>query len=90
MKDPRIVAGLNELIPVGNWRDVLTAGMEEGRPNRKQVLVDAFSSSLRSLGGFQFVAETPVLHRLKDRTHYSLIYATRRAPGTEVFRDCQI
>ncbi len=90
MKDPKIVTALNEPGPIDNWRDGLIAAVEEGQPNRKQIIVDAFSSSLRSVGRFQFAAETPVLHRLKDRTLYSLIYATRRAPGIEVFRDCQI
>lgn len=33
--------------------------------------------------------ETPVLFPMKNRTFYSLIYASRSTKGVEVFRDCQ-
>jgi hypothetical protein len=90
MADPVIVAGLNELIPDGDWRESLTVAVGGGRPDRKRILIDAFSASLGRIGGYPLVAETPIFRPLKDRTLYSLIYATRKAPGIQVFRDCQI
>ena len=38
---------------------------------------------------YEYVMETPVLFPTKDRTFYSLIYATRSSKGVEVYRDCQ-
>jgi len=58
--------------------------------HRKAVLVDAFSATLRSLGGYAHVAETTVLRPTQDRPLYSLVYGTRSVTGLEVFRDCQI
>lgn len=56
---------------------------------RKAVLVAAISEAIGRLGGYPYVMETPVLFPTKNRTYYSLIYATRSAKGIEVFRDCQ-
>jgi three-Cys-motif partner protein len=86
--DETVSAGLDELMPVGDWRMKLqgTCSAKE----RKQVLIDAFSASLAQLGGYDFIAETPILRPIRDRTLYSLIYATRKPIGLEVFRDCQV
>lgn len=81
------VQGLNELIPYGSWREKLqTAEPDE----RKEILIASFSETLSKIGDYRYVAETPIFCPLKDRTLYSLIFGTRRAPGIEVFRDCQI
>jgi three-Cys-motif partner protein len=93
--DANIVAGLNELIPYGDWRSKLTEAEAQGGGNltpeaRKTVLVGAFTDSLAKLGKYRFVAETTVLRPLKDRPLYCLCYATRHRKGIEVFRDCQI
>jgi three-Cys-motif partner protein len=83
-----VSGGLDELIPVGGWRNRLQ--LARTAKERKQVLIDAFSASLAQFGGYDFVAETPILRPIKDRTLYSLIYATRKPVGLEVFRDCQV
>jgi hypothetical protein len=57
---------------------------------RKEILVEAFSDTLGRIGNYGFVAETPIFPPRKDRTVYSLIYATRRPPGIEVFGKAQI
>ena len=93
--DPNIVAGLNELIPHGDWRSKITEAETQSSGNltpeaRKQVLVGAFTQSLAKLGNYRFVAETTILRPLKDRPLYCLCYATRHPSGIEVFRDCQI
>jgi three-Cys-motif partner protein len=93
--DQNIVAGLNELIPYGDWRQKIAEAeqtVDEGLipERRKTGLVGAFTESLAKLGSYRFVAETTVLRPLKDRPLYCLCYATRHPRGIEVFRDCQI
>jgi three-Cys-motif partner protein len=94
MSMPATVAGLNELLPLGRWRDSLArvdGGLGEDRvASRKTVLIDAFREVLRELGDYKYVAEVPVLRPVRDRLLYSLVYATRNRTGIEVFRDCQI
>jgi three-Cys-motif partner protein len=96
IKDPIVVSGLDELIPYGSWRDRLEEA--ENRlggltpEQRKAILVEAFSASLKQLGEYDYVAETTVLRPVKDRPLYCLFYfyATRHPAGIDVFRDCQI
>jgi three-Cys-motif partner protein len=95
IRDPVVVAGLDELIPHGDWRARLAAA-EASTPGglssdeRKTVLVDAFASNLAHFGNYNYVAETTVLRPVKDRPLYCLFYATRHEKGIEVFRDCQV
>jgi three-Cys-motif partner protein len=87
IKDAQIEAGLNELIPVGDWK----LGLQDAEPaRRKTIIVNAFAQSLKTLGNYDYVAETTVLRSVKDRPLYCLFYATRHPKGIEVFRDCQI
>lgn len=95
IKDKMVVEGLDELIPFGDWRAQLEKA-ERTRPgglrsdDRKGILVDGFSESLRRLGKYQYVAETTILRPAKDRPLYCLFYATRHRTGIEVYRDCQV
>jgi three-Cys-motif partner protein len=91
--DPAVVDGLNELIPIGDWRAKFEKAEQSGIATpgiRKAILVDAFSKSLKQLGSYDYVAETTVLRPLRDRPLYCLFYATRHAKGIQVFRDCQV
>jgi three-Cys-motif partner protein len=94
MNDPAIVEGLNALIKTDNWRQRLAQAQPEGAQKpadiRKAILVDAFSQTLAKLGGYSFVADTPIFKPLADRTLYSLIYATRKPSGIAVFRRAQL
>ena len=93
IRDPTVIAGLEELIPFGSWRTKLNEAEQAGNvtpDKRKAILVAAFSETLRQLGKYPYVAETTVLRPLKDRPLYCLFYATRHPKGIEVFRDCQI
>ena len=94
MADPAIIAGLDALIKAHGWRQRLVTAVAEGARMladvRKQILIDAFSQTLAEIGGYDFVAETPIFRPLADRTLYSLIYATRKPSGIEVFRRAQI
>jgi hypothetical protein len=87
MNEPVTIAGLDELIPFGSWRQELQAATPE---ERKEILVAAFSETLRRIGDYRYVAEIPIFRPLKDRPLYSLFFGTRRPPGIEVFRECQI
>ena len=95
MSDPLLIKGLDELMPYGNWRQRLkdaeyAKGSTLNSDERKEILVGAFSESLRQLGGYQYVAETTVLRPVRDRPLCCLFYATRHERGIEVFRDCQM
>jgi len=93
--DPLIIAGLDKLIPFGDWRAKLRKAQDDAGGSltseaRKNILVSAFNDSLAQLGDYKYVAETTVLRPLKDRPLYCLCYATRHPRGIEVFRDCQV
>lgn len=95
MSSAATIQGLNELLPVGGWREALaevdlTVADKDRPAARKLILINAFRQVLREKGGYRYVAEVPVLRPLKDRTLYSLVYATRSPKGIEVFRDCQV
>ena len=94
MSDEATVDGLNALIKIGGWRERLVSAKDQSSRRladiRKEILIDAFSQTLANIGDYRFVAETPIFRPLADRTLYSLIYATRRPPGIEVFRKAQI
>lgn len=93
MPNAAIQAGLEALMPSTNWKqrldNISVAPGQSVADARKSVLVAAISEAIGRLGGYPYVMETPVLFPLKDRTYYSLIYATRSTKGVEVFRDCQ-
>ena len=93
MPNASIQAGLDGLMPGTDWKarlDAVTAiGGDTVAAARKDVLVSSISEVVERLGHFEYVMETPVLFPMKDRTFYSLIYATRSTKGVEVFRDCQ-
>lgn len=92
IKDANVVAGLDELIPFGDWRVKLKAAEKSNSTEpaaRKQILAEAFAESLKQLGSYEYVAETTVLRPVKDRPLYCLFYATRHPKGIGVFRDCQ-
>ncbi|MEG3168191.1 three-Cys-motif partner protein TcmP [Sphingomonas sp. LB3N6] len=93
MPNAAIQDGLKALMPETDWKrslDDLEVMKGETVPEaRKRVLVSAINATIARLGGYPYVMETPVLFPTKDRTYYSLIYATRSTKGIEVFRDCQ-
>jgi len=95
MSSPATIEGLDELLPIMGWREALAqievdVAAADRPAARKRILIDAFRRVLSEKGSYRYVAEVPVLRPLKDRTLYSLVYATRSATGIEVFRDCQI
>jgi three-Cys-motif partner protein len=68
INEPKVVAGLDELIPFGNWRAALAEGERNGGlspEERNEILVTAFSDNLRQIGNYGYVAETAVLRPQK-------------------------
>jgi three-Cys-motif partner protein len=91
--EPKVVAGLDELIPLGDWRATLADRERRGGlspEHRKEILVNAFRDNLSHIGSYRYIAETVVLRPDKDRTLYCLFYGTRNTKGIETFRACQI
>jgi three-Cys-motif partner protein len=86
--DATVVAGLNELLPMGDWRDGLAKAQTSDE--RKAVLTGAFTQCLMAAGRYKHICETTILRPTKDRPLYSLFYGTRHDIGLEVFRDCQV
>lgn len=93
MPNDAIQATLEALMPDTDWRRRLDQleklPGESVAEARKRILVSSINAAIERVGGFDYVMETPVLFPTKDRTFYSLIYATRSTKGIEVFRDCQ-
>jgi hypothetical protein len=52
IRDPAVVAGLNELIPFDDWRRRLEAAERDGASpdERKAILVEAFADCLAGIG----------------------------------------
>jgi three-Cys-motif partner protein len=89
MTDPDTVAGLNELMPYGDWRARLAEAETNAPDERKHILIRAFRENLQQVGGYSYVVPTEILRPLRNRTLYCLFYATRHESGLQAFRDCQ-
>jgi hypothetical protein len=94
MTAPDTVAGVDELMPHGNWRARLAeaetaAGRALTPDERKDILIGAFTENLQQIGGYPYVLPTEILRPLTNRTLYCLFYATRHEIGLQAFRECQ-
>src|SRR5690242_12847369 len=88
-KDKSTIAGLDELMPEGDWRLRLSAfeRLQGTSEDRLAILVEGFRYNLAYFGKYDYVAETTVLRPTANRPLYCLFYATRNEKGIEVFRD---
>jgi three-Cys-motif partner protein len=57
--------------------------------DREDAIVKAYCERVRSAGKFAYVVSTVVLHPTDSRTHFHLIYGTRRIEGLRVFREVE-
>jgi three-Cys-motif partner protein len=94
MTEPVTVAGLDELMPYGNWRARLADAEKDAvRPltpdERKDILISAFTENLAQIGQYHYVVPTEILRPSKNRTLYCLFFATRHESGLAAFRECQ-
>lgn len=92
MPQPYVQAALELLLPGAGVQQRIADIVPWKAPagvQREQALISCITEVVRRLGNYRFVMETPVLYPTRDRTFYSLIYATRSKIGVEVFRDAQ-
>jgi three-Cys-motif partner protein len=89
MTAPDTVAGLDQLMPFGDWRQRLMTGRTLSPDERKDILIPAFTENLKQIGGYKYVVPMEILRPLRDRTLYCLFYATRHESGLAAFRECQ-
>lgn len=90
---PQLQATFDRLFVGVDWRDDLDrleADPATTPEARKGAFLRWFKEAVRNVGGFRYVADVEVQYPGKSRTFYYLVYGTRKPPGIEVFRDCQI
>ena len=56
---------------------------------REIVIVEAYRQRLKEEGHYRYVADAIILNPYKDRTHYNLIYGTRKLAGLLAFREVE-
>lgn len=56
---------------------------------REDAILNVYMNRLKKIGQFRHVTSTPILVPDKDRTKYSLIYATRHIVGLKKFREAE-
>jgi hypothetical protein len=90
---PQLQATFDRLFVGVDWRDELDkleADPATTPENRKSAFLRWFKQAVRNVGGFRYVADVEVQYPGRSRTFYYLVYGTRKPPGIEVFRECQI
>lgn len=56
---------------------------------REDVLVEEYMAAVAATGDFDHMSAAIVLNPKMDRTHFHLVYGTRRSKGLEVFKDAE-
>lgn len=56
---------------------------------REDAIVGAYCARIREVGKFNHCVSTIILNPTADRTHYHLVFATRRLAGLVAFRDTE-
>ncbi|WP_444854877.1 three-Cys-motif partner protein TcmP [Sphingosinicella sp.] len=90
---PSMAPTYDRLFPGVDWNSRFAAARDDSAATpqgRKAIFLACFKEALRNIGGFEYIADVDVQYPGKDRTFYFLVYGTRRPPGIEVFRDCQL
>jgi three-Cys-motif partner protein len=90
---PQLQATFDRLFVGVDWRDELDrleADPTTTPEDRKRAFLRWFKQAVRHVGGFRYVADVEVQYPGRSRTFYYLVYGTRKPPGIEVFRECQI
>lgn len=84
--DPAIRQGFDDLFGSSDFRRRIAdlAGQD-----REDELVRSYCDAVRAAGGYDYVCPAIVLHPENDRTHFHLIYATRKGKGVEVFKQVE-
>lgn len=78
----------DELFGGGGSSDEIQAKIDNGQL-REDAIMSVYMNRLKKFGKFAHVTSTPILVPDKDRTKYSLIYATRHIVGLRKFREVE-
>jgi three-Cys-motif partner protein len=70
----------------GSFREKIEGMAQQ---NREDAAVQEYTSNAKKVGGFNHGCSAIVLNPEMDRTHFNLIYLTRRPEGVEVFKDAE-
>lgn len=70
----------------GNFRERIEGMAQQ---DREDAAVQEYTRNAKLVGGFNFGCSAIVLNPEKDRTHFNLIYLTRRPEGVEVFKETE-
>ena len=70
----------------GSFREKIEGMAQQ---NREDAAVQEYTRNAKLVGGFNFGCSAIVLNPEKDRTHFNLIYLTRRPEGVEVFKETE-
>ena len=79
---------INAMFLDSEWRERLDAARTP--KEREAVILEAFQTGLKQIGGYKFIPSLTVQKTLSDRTYYHLVFGTRHSEGLAVFRDSQI
>jgi three-Cys-motif partner protein len=86
--DPQSVA-LSAYIDLFGDADYRAAWQGLSGQAKEDEIVSAYCRRVKEVGCFNYVVSTIVLHPTDNRTHFHLIYGTRRVEGLRVFRDIE-
>ncbi|AKH42229.1 three-Cys-motif partner protein [Altererythrobacter atlanticus] len=67
------------------WREKYTQLIEAGS-SKEEAVLGVFRRQLKRAGDFKFVASTKIRHPLAEKTHFYLVYGTRKLKGLVEFR----
>jgi three-Cys-motif partner protein len=70
----------------GSFREKIEGMAQQ---DREDAAVQEYTQNAKKVGDFKFGCSAIVLHPEKDRTHFNLIYLTRRLEGVEVFKEAE-
>jgi three-Cys-motif partner protein len=80
--DPKITASFDGILGA-DWSNRLDKGLP-----REEAVQTLFAEEFRRAGNFSHVLSTPI-EKLKDRTHFCIVYGTRNIKGLETYREVE-
>jgi len=82
--DESITSSLNQILGGPGWRERLDPNLPKGLAVEK-----LFRETLKATGRFHSVVSAKIERATTDRTHFSIMYATKQLAGLKVFRETE-
>ena len=82
--DESIASSLNQILGGPGWRELLDPELPQGL-----AVEELFRETLKAEGRFHSVVSAKIERATMDRTHFSIIYATKQLAGLKVFRETE-